>query len=101
MNTAKEQHWDEMYLHVAQMTDKLGKGIDVGIAETVVAFNMLGIFTTASCEGHLHHGTGAPWVDIEDPNASEQSNEVGRLVQHALEVQRERTQIPEEVLRLF
>ena len=100
-NIPKEQYWHEMRLRVAQMTDKLGKRVDAGIAETVVALNALGILTTASCEGHLDHGTGAPWVDIEDPNASEQSAEVGRLFQHALHVQRQRAQITEEVMHLF
>ncbi len=101
MNTAKEQYWHEMYQRVDHSSDALGKGIDAGIAETVVALNVLGIPTTASCEGHLHHGTGAPWVDIEDPSASERSSKVGQLFQHALQVQQERSQITEEVLRLF
>ena len=51
----------------------LGTGIDAGILETVIALNALGIETSASCEGHLDHGTGAPWIDIEVLSAREQS----------------------------
>ncbi len=71
------------------MKDKLGKKVDAGIIETVVVLNLLGMPTTMSCEGHLDHGTGAPWVDIEDTNASERSSEVNRLFQRALQLQRQ------------
>jgi len=47
------------------VTDGLGKEIDQGIFDTVVALNVLGIPTRQSCEGHLEWGTGAPWVDIQ------------------------------------
>ena len=98
---SKEQRWQEMYTRVARMKDKLGKEVDPGIAETVVVLNLLGITTTQSCEGHLDHGTGAPWVDIEDTNASERSSEVNRLFQQALQLQRKQAQITNETVRLF
>lgn len=48
-----------------RVTDKLGKPIDDGIFDTVVALNLLGIVTTASCEGHIGWGVPHPWIDIE------------------------------------
>ncbi|MEO8972199.1 MAG: hypothetical protein ABI406_11450 [Ktedonobacteraceae bacterium] len=83
------------------MQDKLGKEVDAGIIETVVALNLLGMPTTQSCEGHLNHGTGAPWVDIEDTNASKRSSEVNRLFQQALRFQQQQTRITLETKRLF
>jgi hypothetical protein len=88
-------------MHVTRMTDKLGKDIDPGIFETVVILNLLGIPTTQSCEGHLEHGTGAPWVDIEDTSASAQSKEVGQLFSKAAQAQREQTHSVEEIIHLF
>jgi hypothetical protein len=58
--------WNEVATRFERVTDKLGKRIDTGIFETVVAFNMAGIPTRASCEGHLDWGLPYPWVDIED-----------------------------------
>lgn len=98
---SREQSWQEMRSRVTHMKDKLGKEVDPGIAETVVVLNLLSIPTTQSCEGHLDHGTGAPWIDIEDTNISERSNEVNRLFQHALQLQRQQVQITEETVRLF
>jgi hypothetical protein len=56
-----------MAAQMAQITDSLGSSIDPGIFETVVALNLLGFPTVMSCEGHLDHGVGAPWIDIEPP----------------------------------
>ncbi|EFH81221.1 conserved hypothetical protein [Ktedonobacter racemifer DSM 44963] len=58
--------WDviaERFLHV---TDKLGKKIDDGIFDTVVALNMLGVGTLQSCEGHIEWGVPYPWVSIQN-----------------------------------
>ncbi len=65
----KQQAKKEDQLHVlrerfSHVTDRLGKGIDPGIFETVVLLNALGFRTTGSCEGHLHEGSPAPWVDL-------------------------------------
>lgn len=57
--------WDETAKHYRRVVDKLGKKIDEGIFDTVVALNMLGVVTRASCEGHLDWGVPHPWVDIE------------------------------------
>jgi hypothetical protein len=50
-----------------ETTDALGKGIDPGIFDTVVALNALDIPTVASCEGHLERALAAPWIDVEPP----------------------------------
>lgn len=57
--------WNETAKHFSHTVDKLGKKIDPGIFDTVVALNMLGVHTVASCEGHLGWGVPHPWVNIE------------------------------------
>ncbi|MDP3954629.1 MAG: hypothetical protein Q8Q06_04435 [bacterium] len=61
----KQKRWDEIATQVETIGDKLGKGIDGDIKETVIAFRVLSFETTASCEGHLGWGVASPWVDIE------------------------------------
>lgn len=60
----KQKQWDTITATFQLVRDKLGKPIDHGIMETVVALNAFHIHTTASCEGHLQSGIAAPWVDI-------------------------------------
>lgn len=62
--TVKEKKWQNATAEINKITDALGKGIDEGVKETVIALNVLGINTTQSCEGHLDWGISAPWVDI-------------------------------------
>ena len=57
--------WNESIERMRDVTDGLGKKIDQGIFETVVALNALNIHTTASCEGHIEWGLAAPWIDID------------------------------------
>jgi hypothetical protein len=57
--------WDETRERFSRITDNLGKRIDAGILETVVVFNMLGITTLQSCEGHMGWGVPYPWISIE------------------------------------
>lgn len=57
--------WEEAFAEAQQYVDGLGCGIDQGILETVVALNLLGFRSTASCEGHLDHGHAYPWVDFD------------------------------------
>lgn len=59
--------WQRKAAEVAQLVDGLGKGIDPGILDTVVALQLSGIHTTGSCEGHTHWGVGAPWVALSAP----------------------------------
>lgn len=58
-----------------RVTDALGKSIDPGIFETVVALNLLSIQTFASCEGHMHRGLPYPWIDIGLPRAEYERQE--------------------------
>lgn len=59
--------WDELTEIFSHVTDRIGRSIDKGIFDTVVALNALGIATSASCEGHLDHGLPYPWVDVKEP----------------------------------
>lgn len=61
----RQKQWDEVATKVETIGDRLGKGIDDGIKETVVVFKVLGFETSASCEGHLERGLASPWVDVE------------------------------------
>lgn len=61
----KLKKWEETEKMVGIIIDKLGKPIDKNIKETVIVLHVLGINTTSSCEGHLDHGTYAPYIDIE------------------------------------
>lgn len=63
--------WEAKRREIDQLTDALSLGIDEGIKETVVAFNMFGLNTSGSCEGHLEHGLITPYVDVEAPNKPE------------------------------
>jgi hypothetical protein len=57
--------WDEATAYYSKVTDKLGMEIDPGILDTVVVFNILGLTTRASCEGHIGWGLPFPWIDLE------------------------------------
>ena len=99
--TGYERRYREMQATVARMTDKLGLPVDAGIVETVVLLNLFGIPTSASCEGHLEHGTGAPWVDIEATGVFAQMEVATRLFQQATLRKQELGRVTEEVLQLF
>lgn len=90
------QQWQESTHTVSRLTDKLGRGLDPGIRDTVIALNALGIHTAQSCEGHLDHGRPYPWVTIHSDEAKclfEQSGaafaraspEEGRMLKHRAE----------------
>src|SRR5579875_2263205 len=63
--------WDEMAALCERVVDRLGTPIDPQIFEAIVAFNLLGITTTASCEGHEDHGTYTPYIDIKAQGGQE------------------------------
>lgn len=75
----KARHWQEAKTEVEKIADKLGKPIDEGIKEAIIAFKSLGINTIRSCEGHMDHGAGGPYIDIE-------AKEVEDLEKHLDEV---------------
>src|SRR4029077_1610780 len=60
----KQQTWDTISDDVDHWIDAIGYPIDREIKEIVVALNIMGIKTTASCEGHFDHGALYPWVDL-------------------------------------
>lgn len=64
----KEDYWKAADQGMDDVGDALGKEIDPGIRKTVVAFNVIGLPPSMSCEGHLSWGCPHPWVDIAEPN---------------------------------
>jgi hypothetical protein len=98
---AKQQQWDHLKRQYERVTDALGKRIDPGILETVVVLNALHMHTTASCEGHLDWGTGAPWIDIAAPGVEEEDRNASEATARARE-QRQLKMLPEaEIAQLF
>jgi hypothetical protein len=61
----KRKTWLEMLEKIEHVCDALGFPIDTNIRETVVALNLSGMPTSASCEGHTDRGRGAPWITVE------------------------------------
>ncbi len=61
----KEKAWEKQRAVVERITDGLGRRVDNGIKECVIALRMYGFPTSASCEGHLASHT--PWVEIYAP----------------------------------
>ncbi len=61
----KQELWDAMSVDVDHWGDGLNYPVDEGIKETVIVFNLMGIETTASCEGHLDRGLSYPWIDMQ------------------------------------
>jgi hypothetical protein len=73
--------WEEAEAFARRITDGLGCPIDEGMVEIVVAFNLLGLPTCQSCEGHLDDGLPYPWVDFETdefPTFKQALEEAGR-----------------------
>lgn len=63
----KQEQWDEMSKKVDKFVDGLDYPVDAGIKETVIVFNLLGLDTDASCEGHIEpNRIQGPYIDIED-----------------------------------
>jgi glutathione synthase/RimK-type ligase-like ATP-grasp enzyme len=64
----KNALWEAKESEINSLVDALGAHIDPGIKEAVIALNLLGINTIASCEGHMDeengHGTDFPWIDV-------------------------------------
>lgn len=61
----KQEIWDKMSYDIDHWIDGIGYPIDKEIKDIVIALNVLGIKTTASCEGHFDHGYLYPWVELE------------------------------------
>jgi len=75
--------WDEMATLCQRVADRLGTPLDPHIFEIVVALNLLGIVTIASCEGHEDHGTHAPYIDIKAQDGQEAEQAEREAWQHS------------------
>ncbi len=71
MNSS-QQTWIEEEQRVAAITDALGKGVDEGIKDIVIALRVFGFPTAASCEGHFAWGDLYPWVRINIPEQDQE-----------------------------
>jgi hypothetical protein len=60
----KELAWEKKQKEIDEITDIVGHKIDEGIKETVIAFEMNGLPTHNSCEGHIDHGFPYPFVEV-------------------------------------
>ena len=68
IEVGREQKWAETRQKVGEMTDKLGKGIDEGIKESVAALLVHEFPTSQSCEGHSSEkGISSPWIEVRAP----------------------------------
>lgn len=68
-NPGKTTHWEDAMAQVEQARDRLGKGVDENIKETVAAFLVNDFPTRGSCEGHLEERFGkirkiSPYIDV-------------------------------------
>ena len=68
-NPEKTTRWEDAMAQVEQAKDRLGKGIDENIKETVAAFLVNDFPTRGSCEGHLEERFGkirkiGPYIDV-------------------------------------
>lgn len=70
--TKKEIIWENQQAEIERITDSSGCKIDEQVKKTLIALNVLGVPTSASCEGHSDHGMGAPWIEVEAPGQPEE-----------------------------
>lgn len=68
----KEIAWLNKLKETEETADALGYEIEGQVKETVVAFNLMGLSTSASCEGHTDHGISTPWIEVAAANQPEE-----------------------------
>jgi len=62
---ARTKEWEKMLAEVDSWTDAQGTHIEPGIKEVVAGFNVLGLKTKQSCEGHSNErGLPYPWISF-------------------------------------
>ena len=66
----KKSELERIKQRVEGRVDKLGKGIDEKIKDTIIFLEAFGINTWQSCESHLDYGTYGPYIDIESKEVS-------------------------------
>jgi hypothetical protein len=64
----KTTAWLHRLEEIEHIRDALGFPVDQNIRETIVALNLSGFPTSASCEGHIDRAKGAPWIKVEAPD---------------------------------
>lgn len=87
------QKWIRKVKHV---NDEWG-GIDGKIQEAVAMLNALGIPTTGSCEGHINHGSPAPWIKITASYAPKRKKWLYKRVSELLNQFYTRRDVPPDV----
>lgn len=101
-----ELMWKEKLKEIETWIDGEGRGLDPGIKETVVGFNLNGISTAQSCEGHADRAGGQrswPWVRVSAPGEPEERfvgeqelfGEAARV--HGVPLEQLKKGIPEDV----
>lgn len=61
----------EKAIHYASaLVDKRGRTLDPRSLEPVAALYLLGVPTTASCDGHKNRGYAYPWIDFLSPKSN-------------------------------
>ncbi len=68
----KEDKLGEIKQEVESIGDRLGRGVDENIKETVVMFKASELPTSDSCEGHIERGLPVPYVEVSAPNEPEE-----------------------------
>jgi len=77
VKSEKEIAWEEKLADVDKIVDRLGKGVDEKIKESVAAFLVHEFTTNDSCEGHIveegeeQHGLPYPWIEVYAPEPEE------------------------------
>ena len=66
--SSRQEVWSKVKNEMVHTGDGLGRGIDEGIMEPVIALNVFKINTIQSCEGHIDEGVSAPWIRFAAPN---------------------------------
>lgn len=88
----KKEIWDKMSNDVDHWIDGIGYPMDEEIKEIVIALNIVGIKTAASCEGHFDHGYLYPWVHLETFSI-ELENLTTKMSQKLEEIESEKTSL--------
>lgn len=70
IQTERQQQWDKLGAEVDLIRDGLGKKVDQGIRETVIALKAHELRTIGSCEGHEDWGLPFLWVDMKSPEVA-------------------------------
>lgn len=63
--TPSHLSWNDMKNKMDLEVDGCGMSIDKGIERCVIAFNLIGLETVQSCEGHTDWGCPYPWITIQ------------------------------------